>query len=152
MNIFSRVDERIIHTVQKLGMPAARLAIFIVYFWFGILKLFGTSPANPLVSELLSVTMPFPITFEQFILVLGIYEMVIGIAFLIPRLERFAILLLIPHLIVTTMPLILLRADTWQSFLVPTLEGQYIIKNLLIVAVALGIAAHLNPVRTRQIR
>ena len=144
MNPLAKIDTSVIKATKMLGIPFARFAIFAVYFWFGILKLFGTSPANPLVDALLAATLPF-MTFSQFIIILGVYEMLVGITFLIPRMERIAIFLLIPHLFVTTMPLILLPSITWQAPFVPTLEGQYIIKNLLIVAVALGLAAHLEP-------
>lgn len=69
--------------------------------------------------------------------------MIIGIMFLIRKLERPAILLLGFHLITTAMPLFLLPHVTWQGFLVPTLEGQYIIKNILIIAVAITIGSEL---------
>lgn len=140
------MDGSIIHFFRKISLPMAHVAIFIVFFWFGILKVFGDSPANPIVAELLEKTLPF-ITFEQFILLFGIYEMIIGITFLIPGLERVAIALLLPHMATTAMPLILLPAITWQAFLVPTLEGQYIIKNVVIIALALSLAAHLHPMR-----
>lgn len=140
------VDGSIIQFFRKISLPMAHIAIFIVFFWFGILKVFGDSPANPLVSSLLEKTLPF-ITFDQFILLFGIYEMIIGITFLIPGLERVAIALLLPHMVTTVMPLILLPSITWQAFLVPTLEGQYIIKNVVIIALALSLAAHLHPMR-----
>jgi uncharacterized membrane protein YkgB len=41
-------------------------------------------------------------------------------------------------------PLVILPNETWQKTLVPTLEGQYIIKNLVIIALALVIGAHLS--------
>lgn len=147
--LFSTIDSRIIKTINVIGLPFARIAIFIVYFWFGILKLFELSPANPLVASLLEETIPF-ISFGNFIIILGLYEIIVGVVFLIPRLERVAILLLVPHLFVTAMPMIMLPEIAWQSALVPTLEGQYIIKNLLIIATALGIAAHLKPVSTKN--
>lgn len=75
--------------------------------------------------------------------------MIIGISFIIPRLERLAIALLIPHMVMTALPLIFLQAMTWQGFLTPSLEGQYIIKNLVIVALAVGIAAHLHPLNKK---
>lgn len=71
--------------------------------------------------------------------------MVIGICFLIPKLSRLAIALLIPHMIMTILPLFFLTDLTWQGFLTPTLEGQYIIKNLVIIALAMGVAAHIHP-------
>ena len=48
-------------------------------------------------------------------------------------------------MIMTFMPLFMLPEVTWSAFLVPTLEGQYIIKNLVIISGAIGIAAHLQP-------
>jgi len=49
------------------------------------------------------------------------------------------------HLSTTIMPLVLLPQFTWQSFLVPTLEGQYIIKNILLIVLALNIWSNLRP-------
>ena len=87
---------------------------------------------------------------SQFIVFFGIFEMIIGIAFLVPHLERLAIALLVPHMITTFLPLIFLQSITWQGFLTPTLEGQYIIKNLVIIALAMGIAAHLQPFKNND--
>ena len=141
-----KFDFWFINFLRKISLPFARFALFVVFFWFGILKIIGTSPANPLVSDLLQATLP-SITWETFIILFSIYEILIGISFIIPRLERVAIALLIPHMIMTALPLFLLPDVTWQGFLTPTLEGQYIIKNLVIVAVAMGIAVHLKPFR-----
>lgn len=140
------LDSTIIKAAQKISLPLARFAIFVVFFWFGILKVLGSSPANPLVQSLMEKTIPF-MTFGQFIVLFGIYEMIIGIVFLFPSLVRLAIALLVPHMITTVLPLILLPAVTWQGFFVPTLEGQYIIKNIVIIALALAIASHLEPVQ-----
>ncbi len=137
-------DEKTINWMKKWSMSSARWAIFIVYFWFGILKIFALSPANPLVASLLERTLPF-ISFDTFIISLGVFEMVIGIVFLVKGLERLAFLLLVLHLVTVIMPLILLPAITWQSAFVPTLEGQYIIKNVLIIACAMSIVSHLHP-------
>jgi uncharacterized membrane protein YkgB len=144
-----KFDAWFIHSLRKLSMPFARFALFIVFFWFGILKIIGSSPANPMVADLLHATMPF-MTWDVFIILFSIYEMIIGIAFIIPKFERLALALLIPHMIMTALPLIFLSDMTWQGLLTPTLEGQYIIKNLVIIATAMGIAAHLHPLRYRR--
>ncbi len=146
---FSTLDNTIIRAAQKISLPLARFAIFVVFFWFGILKVIGTSPANPLVQGLMEKTIPF-MTFGQFIVLFGIYEMIIGIVFLFPKLVRLAIALLVPHMITTFLPLVLLPSVTWQEFFVPTLEGQYIIKNLVIIALALAIASHLEPTQATE--
>ena len=138
------VDHTIILLVRRFIGPFTRLALFVVFFWFGALKVLGTSPANPLVESLLSQTMP-SVPFSWFIVGFGLFEMFIGILFLIPRLERIVISLFIFHMITTFLPLLLLPDITWQQAFTPTLEGQYIIKNIVLVALALGIAAHLHP-------
>ena len=136
-------DEKVINFSRKWGMPFSRFAIFVIYFWFGALKVFELSPASPLVSALLAQTMPF-ISPDAFLIAFGLLEMVIGIAFLIPHLERLAVFALVLHLITTIMPLFLLPQIAWSGIMVPTLEGQYMIKNILLVALALGILSHLH--------
>lgn len=136
-------NHRFVLWLRRISGPLARIALFVVFFWFGALKVFGESPASPLVAELLEQTLPF-MTFETFIVLLGIYEMIIGVLFLIPRLEQLALLVWVPHIIMTTGPLVLLPEVAWSGFMVPTLEGQYIIKNLLIVALVFILAARLH--------
>lgn len=146
--IIEAIDLLIIIVLQKIGKLLGRLALFVVYFWFGFLKVVGVSSANPLVANLLEKTLPF-IPANLFILLFGVYEMAIGVVFLVPKLERLAVALLIPHLITTFLPLVLMPQVTWKGFLTPTLEGQYIIKNLLIIALAFGLASHLQPLHKK---
>jgi len=141
--MLKKLDHLIINSLRKIWQPLARFSLFIVFFYFGVLKVINLSPANPLVEALFQKTIPF-LTFDFFIKFFGLFEMLIGLTFLIPRLERVAIFLLIIHMITTFLPLLLLPQITWQKFLVPTLEGQYIIKNLVIIALALVIGAHLS--------
>jgi len=147
MTSLGRIDHSIIRFLKKYSRPLARAALFVVFFWFGALKVLMASPANPLVANLLEKALPF-ISFSNFIIVFGVYEMIIGILFLIPHAERAALALLIPHMIATFLPLILLPTIAWQSFLIPTMEGQYIIKNLAIMALAFSIAAKLHPLES----
>ncbi len=139
-----KIDTKIIHTLRTVSLPLARFAIFLVFFWFGILKVVGASPASPMVLELLHRTMSF-MNPDIFLVGFGLFEMLIGLAFLIKGLERLAIALLAVHLFTTILPLFLMTTFTWSAPFIPTLEGQYIIKNILIMAVAVGIAAHLKP-------
>ena len=78
----------------------------------------------------------------------GLFEMVIGILCLIPSLMRIPMLMPSMHMVTTMMPLVLLPKVAWvHGFVptpfVPTPEGQYIIKNLAIIAVAISIVARL---------
>ena len=139
-------DIEVIHWFRKVSIPLARFAIFLVFFWFGLLKVMGLSPASELVGKLFESTIPF-MSFHSFLILFGLFEMAIGILFLIRGLERVVIPLLFIHMITTFMPLFVLPTETWSSPLVPTLTGQYIIKNVVLIACAVGIAAHLHPMK-----
>ena len=136
-----KFDTLVLGRFRHLEVLLARLALFVVYFWFGALKAGGMSPAGPLVHELYLRTasvIPFPTFYGM----LAVFEMAIGILFLLRGMERFAILLVSAHMIMVALPLFVLPTTTWDGFLVPTLEGQYVIKNILIVALAVVVGAH----------
>jgi len=75
---------------------------------------------------------------------LGWWEVSIGVFFLFKRTTKIAIILVLIQVMGTFMPLVFLPEVAFQSynFLVPTLEGQYIIKNVMIVAGAFVLAGH----------
>ena len=147
-DFFISTDRTFIEGFRKLALPVSRLAIFVVYFWFGMLKVLGLSPASPLVLALLDRTMPF-ISPGAFLVWFGLFEVLIGVVFLVPKLSRLAIALLVIHLITTVMPLFLLKSSLWTGMMVPTLEGQYIIQNVLLVALAIDRASNRTPQRSR---
>lgn len=139
-------DEKLIDLVKKCAPIASRATIFAVFFWFGILKVINMSPADMIVKDLLLKTLP-SISFPSFFIFLGLYEMALGLLFIIPKGERIALPLLLVHMMTTFLPLFLLTASVWQSPFLPTLHGQYIIKNLIIIALALNVAAGLHPIK-----
>jgi uncharacterized membrane protein YkgB len=140
------IDLYLIHFFQRYSIPVARFGLFVVFFWFGILKVLGHSPAGPLVEALFHQTITF-MSFGTFYLLFGLFEMLIGILFLIKGAERVVTPLLLFHMVTTVMPLFMLPEESWQGFMIPTLVGQYIIKNIVIVACAMGIASHLHPLK-----
>jgi uncharacterized membrane protein YkgB len=143
------LDIHIIHFFRKISDPFARIAFFIIFFWFGALKVVGLSPAHSLVQGLFEKTISF-MNFGDFMVLFGLFECLIGILFLFPRLGRVVMPLLLIHMGMTFMPLILVPGMTWSSSFVPTLEGQYIIKNLALIGCALGIMAHLHPIHAKH--
>jgi uncharacterized membrane protein YkgB len=142
-------DEKIISFFRTTYIPLARIALFVVFFWFGIIKLTGLSPASPLAEALTAKTVGlhyFDVLFRG----LSVIECLIGVLFLIPKAVRVVIPLLFVHMAIVCAPLILVPELAWQKPFIPTLEGQYIIKNLVIIAVAFGVAAHTQPWAMRQ--
>ena len=136
----SQVDRRIVELAAKWFEPIARISIFVIYFWFGLLKLLGLSPATPLALALTSRTIGAQY-FDTSFKTLAAFECIIGLSFLIPALTRIPAALILIHLVVVSSPLVLVTDVAWTGTLVPTLEGQYIIKDLAILALAVGIVA-----------
>jgi uncharacterized membrane protein len=116
----------------------SRLALFVVYFWFGMLKVIGMSAATPLVEKLFTRTVPF-MPFSTFLIVFGLFEVLIGILFLFRKTTKIAKVLFAIHMVATFLPLVLVPAASWTAFLVPTLEGQYIIKNIALIGLVIGL-------------
>jgi uncharacterized membrane protein YkgB len=137
---FGRVDGVIARLMERWGTRALRLALAVIFIWFGLLKPFGLSPAEPLV---LATVDAFPALGPRaWLHVIGWWEVLIGLTFLHPATVRVAIGLLALQMGGTFLPLLLLPDVTFQRGRIPyglTLEGQYIIKNLLVIAAALVI-------------
>jgi uncharacterized membrane protein YkgB len=140
----NNLDITIISWLRRSFLPLARLAIFVIYFWFGILKVFGLSPAGPLAKALTVKTIGLS-HFHTAFVILALFECLIGVLFLFPKLTRIVIPLLILHMAIVCSPLLLLPHQAWYQPFVPTLEGQHIIKNMAIIALAIGVAAQTRP-------
>lgn len=134
-------------SLKQTSVLVGRIALFVIYFWFGILKVIGLSPASGMVTELFGKTITpmmdmMHISFMSpsiFVILFGLFEIIIAILFIIPEKERLATYAFAFHMIATTLPLFFLKASVWSQILVPTLEGQYVIKNIALIACVLNI-------------
>jgi uncharacterized membrane protein YkgB len=138
-------DASVIRFFRKYTDEFARIAFFVVFFWFGILKVFLISPAGPLVTELLTNTFLKFIPENTFMIIFGLFEVFIGILALVPKMERITFGLMGFHLFTTALPLFVLPDITWAAAFVPTLIGQYILKNLVLLASGMTLFAHIRP-------
>ncbi len=140
MNTFiDHLDQGIARHMNRWGVPALRISFAIIFFLFGVLKPLGLSPAEGLLKATVA-WLPFW-TPDFWLILIGWWEMVIGVTFLFRKTTRIAIGLLFLQMAGTFMPLIFLPEVTFQNgnYLLPTMEGQYIIKNLMIISAALVI-------------
>jgi uncharacterized membrane protein YkgB len=135
---FDAADTRITHWMARAGIPILRVALGIIFIWFGALKLVpGLSPAEGLVLA----TVPF-MPGHTFMIILALWEIAIGLGFLTGRALRLAILLLFLQMPGTLSPIFLLPEVVFTAFPYGlTLEGQYIVKNLVLISAALVIGA-----------
>ena len=131
---FDGIDRRIAGVMEKYGILLLRVSLGVIFIWFGALKLFdGLSPAEDLVKRTVYWFSP-----DVFFPILGVWEVLIGVGLLFRPLIRAALLLLFLQMPGTFLPLILLPDVCFTAF--PhalTLEGQYIIKNLILISAAL---------------
>ena len=114
-----------------------RIPLFVIFFWFGFLKTINLSPAQNLVIDTV-YWMPF-FEAESWTIIIGYWEVLIAILFLFKRTTLVAMVLLLLQMTGTFLPLIILPEVTFQNSnpFLPTLEGQYIIKNIIIITAAL---------------
>lgn len=124
---------------MKSTTQFGRASLFIIYFWFGILKVIGISPAETLVQNLFLETFGGLIDFKIFCLGFGLFECAIGAIWIFPKLTKYAFYLLIFHMITTFLPVLILPDATWQTWFTPTLVGQYIIKNFALISLGMFI-------------
>ncbi len=132
--LFDQIDQKITRWMARYGLIILRFGLGVIFIWFGALKLVpGLSPAEDLVRNTVYFVDP-----DLFQPVLAVWEMLIGLGFLTGRFLRLTILLLFGQMAGTILPLFLLPEVVWTQFPYGlTLEGQYIIKNLIIIGSAL---------------
>jgi uncharacterized membrane protein YphA (DoxX/SURF4 family) len=140
---FDQLDQTITHWMARNSLTLLRISLGIVFFWFGALKFFpGLSPAQDLAGRtietlsfgLLQPTVSLPI--------LAAWEVVIGLGLITGWFMRATLLLLALQMIGTVLPLFFFPAEVFTRLpYAPTLEGQYIIKNLVLAAAALVLGA-----------
>jgi uncharacterized membrane protein YphA (DoxX/SURF4 family) len=140
---FDVVDARITRWMARYGVPLLRISLGVVFVWFGVLKFFpGLSPAQDLAArtiQRLSFGMVGP---GISVPVLALWECVIGLGLLSGRFMRATLLLLAAQMAGTLTPLLLFPAEVFARVpYAPTLEGQYIIKNAVLISAAIVIGA-----------
>lgn len=102
----------------------------------------GTSPAEQLATNTIDILTFSLIKPAVSIYLLASLETIIGIALITRSFLRITLLLLFGQMIGTVTPLFLFPAETFTVFpFVPTLEGQYIIKNIILVSAGIVIGA-----------
>ena len=138
-----RLDVRITATLARFAVPALRIALGIVFLWFGALKFFpNLSPAELLAARTIE-QLTFGLVQPSLALpILATWEVLIGLGLIIGRWLRAVLFLLAVQMAGTFTPLVLFPSETFTVFpIAPTLEGQYIIKNIVLIGAAMVVGA-----------
>lgn len=140
---FLRLDIRLTAWMARHGVTLLRVSIGVVFLWFGVLKFFpGLSPAQDLAARTIAALTFGVVPPTLSLPVLAAWECLIGLGMIAATHMRATIFLLLAQMAGTFTPLFLFPAETFTMFpIAPTLEGQYIIKNLVLISAALVIGA-----------
>jgi uncharacterized membrane protein YkgB len=141
--LYNRVDAVITRWMAQHGVRLLRISLGIVFFWFGFLKFFpGLSPATELALKTIGTLTFGKVAPAVAINVLAAWETAIGLGLIFGVAMRATLLLLFVQMIGTITPLFLYPELTFTRIpYAPTLEGQYIIKNIVLVSAAIVIGA-----------
>jgi len=120
-----------------------RVSLGIIFLWFGMLKFFpGMSPATFLAGRTIEVLSLGAVSAKIGVMILAAWESAIGLGLIFAVAMRVTLLLLFVQMIGTIAPIFLFPQEVFVRFpYAPTLEGQYILKNLVLVAAGIVIGA-----------
>lgn len=140
---FDRADRRITQWMARYGLLLLRLSLGVLFFWFGFLKFFpGLSPAQDLATRTIEALSFGLIPPEVSIYILAVWECLIGLGLIAGRFMRGTLLLLFLQMLGTITPIFLFPGEVFTRIpYAPTLEGQYIIKNMVLISAGLVLGA-----------
>ena len=129
--------------MARYGLVLLRLSLGIVFLWFGVLKFFPEmSPAQELAARTIGVLTGGRMPPGVVLPILAGWECLIGIGLLVGRGLRVVLLLIYLQMLGTLAPLALFPHEVFIHIpYAPTLEGQYIIKNLVLISAGIVIGA-----------
>ena len=133
-----RLDARVVAWMDRSGIGVLRIAMAIVFIWFGALKVLGRSPVVDLVAQTVYWFDP-----AVFVPLLGVWEICVGLGLLF-RLMLRVTLLLFWLLLAGTFSVLLVNpqvAFQGGNPLLLTMEGEFVIKNLVLIAAGLVIGS-----------
>ena len=138
-----RLDATITEILARLGVPVLRIGLGVVFLWFGFLKFFpDLSPAEKLAGRTIEAITFGAIGPSLSLPILAAWESLIGLGLITGRFLRATLFLLAVQMAGTLLPLVLFPAETFSQFpYAPTLEGQYIIKNVVLIGAAMVVGA-----------
>jgi uncharacterized membrane protein YkgB len=137
-----RLDERLRPFLTRIGVPLLRISVGVVFLWFGLLKIFDVSPVSGLVAKTIYWFDP-----DLVVPALGAVEVFVGLCLLAGRLMRVALPLLVLQMAGTFLVLVLLPDVAFRDGnpLLLTVEGEFVIKNLVLLSAGLVIGSRLAP-------
>ena len=137
------LDKNLTAHMARYGITLLRLSVGIIFLWFGFLKFFpGLSPAEDLAARTIQVLSFGWVPPSIAVIVLAAWECAVGLGLILGLYLRATLLLLWLQMAGTVTPLFIFPQEVFSQFpYAPTLEGQYIIKNLVLMSAGIVVGA-----------
>ena len=137
------IEDKIINWMAINGIYLLRISIGIIFFWFGFQKFFpGIISAEDIATRTIDVLTLGIVQAPYSMPILATWETLIGLGFITGKFMRVTVLLLYMQMVGTIFPLFVFPEETFYSVpFVPTLEGQYILKNVILITGSMVILA-----------
>ena len=139
--IIQRADRVLLPFLHRWGVPALRVSLAVVFIWFGALKVFGVSPVVDLVASTVYWVDP-----DWFVPALGGVELLVGVGLIANLGLRLVLAILTMQLIGTFLVFLLHPEVAFQDGnpLKLTVEGEFVVKNLVLLAAAMVVGSQLQ--------
>jgi uncharacterized membrane protein YkgB len=144
-SLIARIDSILIPWLRRWSLPVLRVSLGLVFVWFGALKVFGVTPVFDLVASTVYWVDP-----DWFVPALGVAEILIGIGLVGGWLLRWVLLAFVAQMVGTALVFVTLPEVAFQDGnpLRLTVEGEFVIKNLVLLAAGLVVGATIDPRKT----
>ena len=142
---FNRLDATVTGWLSRWSIPLLRISLGIVFVWFGLLKVFDVTPVTDLVANTVYWVDP-----DWFVPILGVAEVAIGVALIFKVALRAVLLLFLLQMAGTFLVLIVQPDIAFRDgnpFLL-TVEGEFVVKNLVLLSAGLVVGSTVNRRRT----
>lgn len=142
-SLYDALDRRITRFLARYGLTFLRVGLGFMYVWFGVLKYVpGLSPAQEIATRTMDRLTLGLIPEPAMMPILATWETLIGVGLIAGVYLRATILLLAVQMIGAVSPLVLFSTEVFTRVpFAPTIEGQYIIKNIVVIGAAMVIGA-----------
>lgn len=132
------IDQRIRAVLGAWSVPLLRISLGVVFVWFGALKVLDVTPVTDLVAETVYWVDP-----DWFVPLLGWVEVVVGLALIVRRGLRLVLPVFLAQMVGTFLVLILQPDVAFQdgNIFKLTVEGEFVIKNLVLLSAGLVVGA-----------
>ncbi len=134
--VWQRLDAGVAGLMERHGTTLLRLAVAVVFIWFGALKVADRSPVADLVADTV-----YWVPAGFFVRFLGVWEMAVGLGLLLPVALRLTLFLFWAQMAGTFLVLLIHPGLSFQSGnpLLLTMTGEFVIKNLVLITAGLVI-------------